>query len=447
LTTGILQSNGIIFKTLYLRFVVTKKYIILGIAVIVLISLYLGLKPGEQFLLYKIVPGKFLIDIETQGVVKAINSYVVNAPSRIWGNIQIIKMVDEGARVNKGDFLIQFDTAEFQERLQSEENKLETNKAELESRQANIKQQMTDLENQLQIEEYNLEQMRLQAKNAIYEAENKRKEIEYSLKKSELTYLKLKEKIEETKKINEMSLRQVELRVQQQEIDVKRVRTELEQLTINSPANGLVVYKEIRVPGGSKEKVKVGSSPWRNQPLMEIPDQSEMKVVLTVNEVDISQIKKEQNVNIKLDAIVDSVFTGKITKIAALAHEDDQTEKKVFDVEVNIREHDERLKPGMSAGCQIIIEELKHAISVPIDAVTTIDGQSGVYSGSGDFLKIETGKSNSDFIIVEKGLQGVDEIRLKKEISTEQVLPGKQKKISNKKPNKDKPPRRMPRRG
>ena len=162
-------------------------------------------------------------------------------------------------------------------------------------------------------------------------------------------------------------------------------------------------------------KLKVGYSPWRGQALLEIPGENKMKVAIKVNEVDISKLALEQKVNVTLDAIPDTTFTGLVKDIAALANRDSKTKKNVFDVEVHLNETDARLKPGMSAHTQIIIDEIPDVLSVPIDAITIENERTWVTDSDGDQVEIETGKSSSDFIIVEKGLEDGDEIRLNQE--------------------------------
>lgn len=403
-------------KPIVLKF---RLYITLPITfIIILASVFIV--PDDKNPEYTVKKGTFVIDINSKGEIKAIDSYVIKAPANIWGNARIVRMVPEGEFVNPGDFLIQFDAAEFTQRLQETQNALETAEANHESKLANIKKQMADMASQLKIEEYNLEQTRLRAMNAIYEAENKRKEIEYTLKKAEITYRQLIEKIDASKRINAASLRQSELQVEQAMIKLQKAREDLKKLTLISPTSGLVVYKEIWDGSGEMSKVKVGSSPWRGQPLLDIPDQSGMKVVTTVNEVDISRLRIGLPVKIKLDAIADTIYTGELAVIAALAHRDRRTKKNIFDVEVTINEPDECLKPGMSASCQIIVDEIADTLFIPIDALVTKDNQTGVYSAKGKFITIQTGKTNSDFVIVQKGLKDGDVIRLKKSME----LPG-----------------------
>jgi RND family efflux transporter MFP subunit len=397
----------------------SKKFRIVVLVVIIVAVVYGLSKIGkkENYPLYEVRRGEFLIDVVADGLIEAGSSTMITSPSRIWGNVRIIRLVDEGTYVKPGDFLIQFDTAEFMERVENNENDLEKAKASYESEVANIEKTKADLESQLKIEEYSLEQTRLQEKNSKYEAENKRKEIEYTLKKAEISYNQLVDKINKNKEINKASLRQAELKVEQAEISLQRAKDDLAKLTITSPTEGLVVYQKIWGANG-REKIKVGSSPWRSQPLMEIPDRSNMKVELNVNEVDISTLEKGQRVNIKVDALPEQIFTGEIINIASLAHEDEDSGKKVFEVEVRINELSEQLKPGMSSECQIIIAQMQDVVSIPIDAVTKKGTETGVYNANGKFVPVKTGRVSSDMIVIDDGLRGGDKIRLMKSSGT-----------------------------
>ncbi len=387
-----------------------KVWIVLGIMLILILTSYL--LPGkEEHLLYTVKKDVLEISIPVEGELQAVESFVVKAPANVWGNIRIVKLVPEGTFVKKGDFLIQFDTSEQAQRLYEAKNKLETALANLASTRADIQNEMAELENNIKMETYSLEQSRLQAQNAIYEAENKRREIELNLKKAELNYQQLLKKKESLQKIHQARLRQAELEVEQAKLQVKEAEEDLQKMTILSPADGMVVYKKVWDSGGMT-KLKVGHTPWRSQPLLEIPSQNKMKVIATIDENEISRLKKDLPVEIRLDAIKDTVFTGSVTEISTLAHEDDETEKNVFDIEVLINEVDPRLKPGMTAHCKILIQKIENVLLVPMDAVQIKEGKSFVLDEDGDSREIETGESNGDFVIVKAGLKEGDQIRL-----------------------------------
>jgi len=379
--------------------------------VLLLIVIVSAMSSSNTALLFKVEKKLFIIDLPVDGELKALESFIVKAPSNIWRNVRIVKLAPEGSIVKKDDFLVQFDTAEFQQKLLEAKNNLEKAEANLASTTANNKSIMSDLESNIKLESYSLEQSRLRAKNAIYESENKRKEIEFSLKKAEISYNQLVEKKESTIKIQVATLRQAQLEVEQSKIKVKRAQDDMSKMTVVSPADGLIVYKELW-EGGSMVKLKVGMSPWRGQALMEIPGANKMKVSVKINEVDISKLAVDQKVNITLDAVPDTTFTGLVKEIAALANRDRKTKKNVFDVEIYLDVGDDRMKPGMSANSQIIIEEIPDVLSVPIDAISIENETTWVNDSDGDPVEIVTGKSSSDFIVVEEGLDDGDEIQL-----------------------------------
>lgn len=412
---------------------IVKKYArkkwLWSIAALFIVWLLVGMLSGESNqLLFTVKRQPFLIDLKVDGEVRSLNSTVIKAPAKMWRNTRIVKMTPEGTRVKKDDFLIQFDTAEFEQQLREAQNNLEKAQAKLASTIANSKSEISDLESNIKLETYSLEQSRLRAKTAVYESDNKRKEIEFNLKKAEISYKRLIEKKDATGKIQQAAIRQAELEVEQTEIKVQRAQKDLETLTISSPIDGMVVYKEIWGSNG-KEKVKVGDTPWRGQALMEIPNAEKMKVAIKINEVDISKLKMEQKVNITLDALPDTSFTGIVKEIATLANRDRKTKKNVFKVEVYINETDERLKPGMSAHCQVIIDELEDVLAVPIDAIHVENEKSWVLDEDGDIMVVETGKTSSDFIIIENGLEDGDEIQLSGQ-ETDVAAPKKSRKKS-----------------
>ncbi len=411
-----------------MSFLLRKKWWILGGLALLFVIVSFVLPKKDEALLYTVKKGDLVISIPVEGELQAVESFVVKAPSNVWGNIRIVKLVPEGTMVKKGDFLIQFDISEQAQRLHEAKNKLETALANLASTKADIQNEMAELENNIKLEEYSLEQARLQAKNAIYEAENKRREIELNLKKAELNFKQLLRKKESLEKIHKARLRQAELEVEQAKLEVQRCEKDLKSMTLYAPADGMVVYKKVW-DGSGASKLKVGHTPWRSQPLLEIPSQNRMKVLATVNENEISRIKKGLPVEITLDAIKDTVFTGTITEIATLAHQDDQTEKNVFDIEILINELDPRLKPGMTAHCNIMIKTIKDVLLVPMDAVQIKQGKSIVLDEDGDPVEIETGESNGDLVQVVHGLKEGDRIQLRATHSlTPQKPPQKKKK-------------------
>jgi HlyD family secretion protein len=88
---------------------------------------------------------------------------------------------------------------------------------------------------------------------------------------------------------------------------------------------------------------------------------------------------------------------------------------KVYEVVVSIDSLHSRLTPGMSAGCEIVINNVKDTVVVPTMAIFERDSLQIVYVADGNrFLAVpvETGLSNSSSSIVSNGLKGNETIAL-----------------------------------
>jgi len=358
--------------------------------------------------------GEFIIDVETTGEIQAKNSVSVSVPARVWGQLRITTVVEDGTMVKEGDFLVQFDKSEMERGLKDRQNNLDNVKADLISQKANIESQMKELDNSLLTTGYSFEQAKLQFELMKYEAEYKRREQELNFKKSELQLQQAKEKIESQKIINAANLSKAELRVKQYELQVEDAEEQLESLTLNAPKSGMVVLQKIWSPNG-RAKVKVGDTPYRGMALITIPDLSVMLVKTYVNEIDISRTAKGQQVIITIDAIPDTTFYGKITSVATLARSEEGSDMKVFDVEITIEGSNDRLKPGMTAECQIITDTIPSVLYIPLEAVFEKEDTTMVYVKKRGFDErpVIIGDKNSDYIIIKDGLAEGEEVALR----------------------------------
>ena len=358
--------------------------------------------------------GEFIMDIREKGELKAAKSLSVGVPRKVWGRTRITRIIDDGTMVNEGDFLVQFDTSEFQKRVMERQNQLDNSKAELESQQASMESNRKQQENNYLIQGYTHEQKKLQYEQMKYEAPARQREMELDFKKAELSLQQAKEKLESQKIIDNANIKKSELKVKQAEMNLKDAQEQFDSLTLTATKSGMAVLQTIWGPSG-REKVKVGSEPWSGMALVNIPDLSVMQVKTKINEVDISHVKEGQQVVITLDALEGPTFYGKVTNVATLATTERGSDVKVFDVEVTIEGTDERLKPGMTAQCKIVTSKIDSVLYVPLESVFDKEDTTVVYVKKGGFEKriVKVGTKNNDYILIEEGLEGGEEVTLR----------------------------------
>jgi len=193
---------------------------------------------------------------------------------------------------------------------------------------------------------------------------------------------------------------------------IETAKLRLKRTELRAPREGLVVYALVgREKSG--EKVQLGMIPLDGQPVLYLPDLSNMVADTEVNEIDLGKIKKGGPVEIRLDTYPDTVFQGKILQIGYLAQvKRGQTGTtsgvKIFDVTVQIEDKDPRLRPGLTANLDIIVDRQQDVISVPLSAVVPHRGAHVVFvfdAGKPEERKVVLGPSNAHNVIVREGLR------------------------------------------
>ena len=303
----------------------------------------------------------------------------MTTPRSLRSTAKILEMIPEGSIVEKGDFLLQFDADNVLKEIESIQTELDGLNSDIEKSDANhqflILQAEIDLENAET--SYKLAEMRL--KQIEFESQSRQEEEKLSFKISENSYIEVKERLKLQKITNASERSALMSRYKRVKLKLEKKEDELNNLRIIAPENGLVVYSKVW-KGSRWGKLQVGDTPWRGQALIELPDLSEMEIETSVNEVDISKISIGMKVNIQLDAYREKTYQGEIGNIARLARNSDLDEDiKIFDVTIKVIGADEKMKPGMTAKCEVIINEYKNVDYLPVEALFADDSLSFVY--------------------------------------------------------------------
>ena len=179
-----------------------------------------------------------------------------------------------------------------------------------------------------------------------------------------------------------------------------------EILDVVSPASGSVILVEIE----EGEIITSGAVSYTSgTTLMTIADLSKMQIKAGVNEVDVGKIRFGQDVTIDIDAYPNVRYAGIITHIAPAAR--DEQGVKTFDVEIDVVDSDERLRPGMTANIEIQGDHKEDILTVPVEAVFKKEGRyvAYVFDGSEEEpveREVVTGISNISKVEI---VEGIDE--------------------------------------
>jgi HlyD family secretion protein len=205
---------------------------------------------------------------------------------------------------------------------------------------------------------------------------------------------------------------------------VKQDESGLAALTLHAPLDGTFTALNHWEPTGSGP-FKPGDRVWAGAALAELPDSSTLRIAARVDEADRGKVRAGQSVTVRLDAIPDRTFAGKVDVISPTASMDFNGGwpfRRNFLIELSLSDTDSRLAPGMSAKSRVAIDRVSDAVVVPVGAVFRKSGQSVVYLLKGSQFvatPIEVARRNSDEAMVTKGLAPGDRVALREPPSTE----------------------------
>jgi HlyD family secretion protein len=191
---------------------------------------------------------------------------------------------------------------------------------------------------------------------------------------------------------------------------VAEVERRVALCSVAARSPGLVVHREIFEKGGEKRRVRVGDAVFAGQPVLDLPDLSEMLVETRVKEGEIHRVAPGQKAEVRLEAFPEETFAASVLRLGALTA-GDRGEARTFPLVLRLAKADPRLRPGMTAQALVLSGEVADAVQVPVDAVR-YEGDQAVctvrtVTGT-ETRRVKTGRSNAFFVEVREGLSEGD---------------------------------------
>ncbi len=177
----------------------------------------------------------------------------------------------------------------------------------------------------------------------------------------------------------------------------------LEKFVVLSPTAGTIL--EVKVHRG--EIITSGTATFGGGTvLMTIADLKQMIVKAKINEVNIGRVKIGQPVEVRLDALPNRVFQGRVTAIAPKGEKVNSI--VTYQVVIEIDNKDNALRPLMTANVDILTDILPNVIALPLEALRTEDGDDIVYvmtNGGRLARKVRVGLRTESKAVIVHGLQ------------------------------------------
>jgi HlyD family secretion protein len=216
------------------------------------------------------------------------------------------------------------------------------------------------------------------------------------------------------------------------EAQLKQQQVQLEDTIIRAPFSGIVTQRYATVGGYVSPAISASSNASATSTSI-VALAKGLEVLANVPEVDISQIKQQQKVEITIDAYPEEVFQGQVRLIAPEAVVDQNVSS--FQVRVAINTGAEKLRSGMNVSeVTFLGNNIKDALLIPQELIVTQKGKTGVWllgeKNKPQFRLVTIGANIDNQIQVLDGLKAGDRvfIDLPKTKEKEKIEQGKENK-------------------
>ena len=324
----------------------------LGLGVVVLVAggvvayrIHAKKNAGTEVRIEQVGRRDLVSAVTASGKIEAKTSVDISAD--ITGRIIRIA-VREGDVVRKGQFLIQIDPAQYQAAVDRAQGVVSSTQATVLQTRASRDQAERAWKRAQQLTQL--------GPNLITQESAEQAQTAYEV--AQANYVSMQAQLDQSR------------------ASLQEARDNLTKTRLISPISGRVVRLaveegEVAVPGTFSRETGL---------LMTIADLSVILAKVQVDETDVVRLGANDSVEVTIDAYPDTTFLGRVTEVS---HSAKLTETQTasgsndravdFDVEVTLAQPPQDIRPDLSCTARIVTDTRKHALSIPIIALTVRD--------------------------------------------------------------------------
>lgn len=337
----------------------------------------------------------------------------------------LLSVVEEGKAVKAGEVLAELDPDPFRRAWESARADLQRAEASLANARAQGESSLASLQAgvknaevayanaqaSLETARRNLEATRLlyqaggTSRQALWDAETAYANAQRALENARASLEAQREALRLRQAQLQEDLRAQEAALSQARLALAEAQANLEKTRVRAPFAGVV----LSVSANPGAQVGPGT------PLLTLGNLSAYALVLEVDETEIAKVRVGQRVDVTLEGLPGETFQGRVEAISPQGQVVNNI--PVFKVTVRLP-YDPRLRPGMSADGEIVVEEARSVLVIPKRAVERVRGRAYVNvllpDGSTDTVRVVLGPEDARMVAVLEGLKEGDQVVLPK---------------------------------
>jgi len=324
--------------------------------------------------------GEFLVTVRCRGELKARRTVQITAPLNV-PDLRIVWLAPAGLNVKAGEVVIKFDPSSAQQQLDERRAALKQAEAALVQQQAEGALQKEQDKQELADANLLVEKGKIEVSKAEIVSKLQGEEAEVDLGLAQQKMAVQAAKLNFNAASSDAKVASLRRQRDKAADDVAISEARVKRMEVKAPMDGMVSYIQNFSQGWMNAKpFKVGDQVWPGSVLAEIPDLASLEMEGKIEEIDRGQMKIDQEVRVRIDALPEAPFTGSIVQLSPLTEMGwEWPPTRSFRGYARIQQTDNRLRPGMNGRMDVVMRRMPDALSVPAKAIFTLNGKPVVY--------------------------------------------------------------------
>ena len=222
----------------------------------------------------------------------------------------------------------------------------------------------------------------------------------------------------------ESNLKAKEAEYKRQQDKLKKTETQIEKAKIYAPADGQIIHATSAGGGGRPwdrdEPLDEGTQVRERQDLIHLPTSTGYNAEIGVHEASLNKVRGGLPAKITVDALPGVTYSGRVATISPLPDAQSSymnPDLKIYNTTIELDNGDDMslLRAGMNCTVEIVWEQHRETLYVPVQAVIRVGGQPTVYVIDGNELEprdVEIGLDNNSMIRIVSGLEVGERVSL-----------------------------------
>ncbi|MBU1089712.1 efflux RND transporter periplasmic adaptor subunit, partial [Patescibacteria group bacterium] len=285
--------------------------------------------------------------------------------------------------------LTESEIASFQSSASSYQSKMSTDEQSLISSKQTINSQVLSKSEKIDSLEDDIEDAKINLAEAKKSAARSEASAQNSLDVAELNYLKL------TEPATTVELATLRAQINSAQINVTKIKNQIAEATLTAPIDGEIVELNGQVGDLIIQD--------QNETFATILNKDTFFIEVSIEEVEVNQIKKGQRVIATFDAIENTEVNGEVSFVSLMSTTSGGI--VTYSVRITLKDWGEvPIREGMTAYVDFVVGEARDVLAIPVSAVVSRDEKSFVSMDDGSSREIETGFNDGSLVEIKSGL-------------------------------------------